>query len=395
MKARGNRRRIVAFTGIRSEYDLQYSIARELSRNPDIDFSFIVFGAHLSPLFGHTVEIIERDGFKIRDRIPSLVENDSPLGKAESAAILMNGICDAFERELPDLVIVCGDREETIVAATVATYANVPICHLFGGDKTFPEGVGDVDEQVRHATTKLAHLHFVTHDEHKERIIKMGEEPWRVNNFGSPALDKYLAAGNHGLGALKTYFGREDIVERQYCVLIHHPLPSNLEDSVLEIVNMLKALGQAGLQVFISYPNSDPGHQRIVEIIESWASTHPECIPYRNLPRDLFDPLIMNARFLIGNSSMGILEAPFLGLPAINVGKRQQERLNAGNVLFTSLKEEAIRDSIQKVLHDSAFSLRLQEGKYFYGNGHSGEKIARYLSDVPIDNALLAKRITY
>lgn len=387
------KRKIFAFSGMRSEYDLQYSIAKQLSSANNIDFGFIVFGAHLSNKYGLTLQNIENDGFRIYKKIHTLIEEDSLYSKAKSVALLSDGICEFFKTEKPDIIIVCGDREETIVASTIATYYNIPICHLFGGDKTYPDELGNVDEQIRNATTKLAHLHFVSHEDHRQRIIRMGEEDWRVHNFGSPALDKYIGIDSN-ISYVRDHF-KVEVCKKDYAVAIHHPLPNNIEETKEEISNILKTQITKKKITFISYPNSDPGNNEIIKIIDDFAQVSKYIIPYKNLSRNIFNSLIFNSEYLIGNSSMGILECPFLEIPAINVGRRQKERLNAGNVIFTDYHYSSIADAVDKITSDNEFKLALKKHKDFYGDGFSGEKIADYLKNVTIDNKLFAKKMMY
>ena len=386
-------KKIIAFSGIRSEYDLQYTIAKELNADPAIDFSYVVFGAHLSAKYGNTLENIEKDGFKIATKIHTLIEEDSLYSKAKSASLLAEGVCEYFKTNRPDLIIVCGDREETIIASTIATYFNIPICHLFGGDKTYPDALGNVDEQVRNATTKLAHLHFVSHEDHRQRIIKMGEETWRVINYGSPALDKYIGM-DADISLVKAFFNI-DVAKQGYAVLIHHPLPNNIEETKSEITNILKTQIGKGKLTFVSYPNTDPGNNEIIKIIDEYAGKSTLIRPYKNLSREIFNAVIINAEYLIGNSSMGILECPFLKMPAINVGRRQKERLNAGNVIFTDFNPVSISNAIEIIQYDKKFKEGLKTNKHFYGDGYSGKKIADYLKSITIDNKLFAKKMMY
>ncbi len=386
-------RKIIAITGTRSEYDLQYSVAKSLNNNPNVDFGFIVFGAHLCKSFGETVNLIHKDNFKILTKIFTQFDSDEHIAKAKSTALLMQGICSFLENQTPDLIMVAGDREETIIAATIATFLNIPVAHLYGGDNTFPEGIGDIDEQIRHATTKLSHIHFPIHPEHAQRIEKMGEEPWRIHCLGSPALDKYTQYESIPFAVITDHF-QQDIKPHQYAVVIHHPLPNNIEESLIELENIFTTLKKLQIKAFISYPNSDPGNQAIIDLIEEYAKDDLFII-YKNISRDIFIPLIKHSSFLIGNSSMGLLECPFLETPAINVGKRQQGRLNAGNVIFCNGSTNAIEQSINNVLYDSNFKDNLKKIKNAYGDGFSGEKIAYILATLPIDTKLLAKRITY
>lgn len=394
MEEKNRVRKIVAFTGIRSEYDLQYSVARELNSNINVDFGFFVFGAHLSEKFGYTLDLIKKDNFKIVCELLTLFDDSSEYSKAKSAAILMLGISDYFRKCKPDIIIVSGDREETIVAATVATFYNIPIAHLYGGDRTFPEGIGNIDEQIRHATTKLSHIHFPTHPEHAKRILNLGEEEWRVHCLGSPALDKFKMYENLNLNVVSNYFNTS-VSKGQYAVLIHHSLPNNIVESKEEIENILKVLLRNNIKTFISYPNNDPGNNIIINTIEKFANDTDNFILYKNLEREIFIPLISNSKFLIGNSSMGLVECPILEIPAINVGKRQQKRLNAGNVIFTSYEIESIQTAVDKINLDPKFKEKLKACKHFYGDGNSGAKIAKLLSSVELGSSILAKNISY
>lgn len=379
---------------MRSEYDLQYSVAKHLSETEHVDFSFMVFGAHLSERFGYTLNDIYADGFNIVSKSLTSLDSQSHYAKAKSSGVLMMAIADVFENDRPDLIIVAGDREETIIAATTATYFNIPVAHLFGGDKTFPENIGDVDEPIRHATTKLAHIHFPIHAQHAKRIEMMGEETWRIHNEGSPALDKYLMYPSASLANVEKYF-KMPITKNSYAVIIYHSLPNNINESCTELENILKVLADKNIKAFISYPNNDPGNYLIIELLEKFSKQHNNIILYKNLSKDIFIPLIQGTAFLIGNSSMGILECPFLEKPAINVGKRQQERLNAGNVIFCGTTEQKIAEAIDFVSNDDTYINDLHKNKYFYGDGFTGKKIANILSTIPIDNKLLAKQITY
>lgn len=388
------KRKVFAFTGIRSEYDLQYSLARHLHAMPGVDFRFVVFGAHLSEEFGLTVRDIEADGFNILARIKTPSDDDSFFGKTRTAAILLEAAARIFSEDRPDIIVVTGDREEVIAASVAATYFNIPICHLFGGDKTFPDELGNVDEQIRHATTKLAHLHFPIHKEHSDRIMRMGEEPWRVNNFGSPALDKYNLFEFPAIDELSVHFGIS-LKKKEYAVLIHHPLPNNVPETKLEVESMLEVLAGENILTFLSYPNSDPGNKVVIDTINDYAARNDNFVVYKNLPRKYFVPMISNSAFLIGNSSMGLLECPYLMIPAINVGPRQKQRINAGNVLFVDNDKKLIEAAIDKATKDHQFIQSLESIRYCFGNGQSGKRIAETIASIDLDAKLLAKRITY
>lgn len=383
--------KILTLTGIRSEYDLLYPLLKEMHEDNEIESKVVVAGAHLSPLHDFSVQQIEKDGFVITDKICNLLYSDSLSAKAKSASILMQGLSQTLEREKPDYLIVLGDREESIIGALTAGYMNIPVIHIAGGDHTHPIG-GNIDEEVRHATTKLSHIHFTMKKEHKARILKLGEEAWRVHNVGSGGIDRIRMTPTLNKEQLAQKLGKEILME--YAVVIHHPLNSQLDTGAKELKLIFDSLVEKGLKIFVGYPNSDPGFESIVKIIQEYEEQN-KIITYKNLDRLLFINLLRNAKVLIGNSSLGLHEAPYLCLPTINVGERQKERLAGNNVQFVNADKEQISKALDKALNDHDYSREMEKNRFVYGDGHMAEKCIEIIKSLPSKKEILAKKITY
>jgi GDP/UDP-N,N'-diacetylbacillosamine 2-epimerase (hydrolysing) len=382
------KRRILALTGIRSEYDILFSVFKEILNTENLELLLVVTGAHLSENHGYTKKEIVADGFEIHDEIQNLLSGDNASFRVKGLAIQLQGLVQTIERLKPDILLVLGDREEAMTIALAGAYMNIPIAHLCGGDKV----IGNVDDQIRHAVTKLAHLHFVTNIESAERVIQLGEEKFRVFNVGNPALDRLRDVA---------YLKQEDLFKKlnfkissPYLVVIQHPLSTEIESSYNQMKITLEALVETGYPAIIIYPNSDAGSQQIIRAIEEYEN-HKNIYIVKNLPRLEFVNLLRNASCLLGNSSAGILEAPFLKLPVINVGNRQKGRLHAENVEFIEHDKEKIKKAINKALFDQEYRKTVANCINPYGEGDSAKKIATILQTIDLDKKLLIKEITY
>jgi GDP/UDP-N,N'-diacetylbacillosamine 2-epimerase (hydrolysing) len=382
--------RVLALSGIRSEYDLLYPLLNQLEQDPCFDLGVIVCGAHLSSLHNYSVREIETDGFRIVERIENLLYSDSTASKARSAGILLQSLAPVLARENPDLLLVLGDREESVVGALAGSYVGVPVVHLAGGDHTHPIS-GNVDEEVRHATTKLSHIHLTMAEAHSERVRRLGEEPWRVFTVGSGGVDRLRTHPGLSRDALAGVLGPD--VEQDYLLLIHHPLGHDPAQGGEEIRVILEQCLRLGMPVFVGAPNSDPGSQGVIEVIEAYAG-RPGVHLYRNLDRDAFAGLLRHASCLLGNSSLGLHEAGYLGVPVINVGERQRGRLAGSHVQFVDATAEAVGQALQRAL-DPGYRQALRPGTSLYGDGYMAERAADILRRLPTKRALLAKNMTY
>lgn len=365
-------RRYLAFTGIRSDYDLLSGVYRQLHAADDTEIGLIVSMAHMSNTYGRTVRFVEDDGLPIVAKIEALLDSDSPSGRVKSAAILLQSCIHSVVAFSPDAVIVAGDREDALVGAILGVYLGLPVLHFFGGDHATD---GNVDNPVRHAVSKLASAHFVTHEQHRERLLRMGEPDFRIQVVGNPALDRFREEEAWDRTRLLSEMGEPEW--ERYALVIFHSIQGREDASSQDIENILDVLRELNLPAFISAPNSDAGGRAILKAIERYKDGDA-CHAYSNLSRPQFVNLMRHAAVMVGNSSAGLLEAPVIPLGVVNVGDRQRGRLSAENVCFVGTCKEEIRNGINIVLGDE-FQYHLNTTTSSYGDGHSVSRIVEVL----------------
>lgn len=373
-------KRILTFTSIRSDYDLMSKLYRLLDDDPGIDLRFVVSGAHLSRIYGYTVKELYKDGFRKVKKFNTLVNLDSKSSRIRAAGLLLIKAIDFVERYAPDLVMCAGDREDIIIAALIAGYLGIPFLHFFGGDHVAD---GHIDNPVRNAISKLATVHMVSTQEHKRRLIALGEEKKRIFVIGSIALDKFrehtMISKQEIRKKLKITAGFET-----YALVIFHAIAKEEKDAAIYFENILKTLKSKKINAFVSYPNTDPGSEKIIRKIERNRKDKSFYF-YRNLERDLFLSVYKGAEFIIGNSSSGIMEAASIRLPAINVGLRQKERACGKNVVFCAGSCKGIAQAIDKV-QNAAFRSDLKNSKNLYGDGKSSRRAYELIKKIDFNS---------
>jgi len=393
-------KRIVAvFTGNRAEYGLQYPILRAIEAHPDLEYRLIVSGAHLDPDFGATLEEIEADGFAIHAEVKIDMPKDSKSSTARAIGSGILSMSAALERIAPDILVVYADRFEGFAAVIAGTQMNVPTAHVEGGDLT--EG-GALDDSVRHAMSKLAHLHFTTNQQASNRVLAMGEEPWRVHTVGFPAIDM-IKDGNFAAPAdVAARLGLD--LARPVVLFTQHSVTTEFDQAAAQTQPSLEALtrlAQDGVQVVATYPNNDAGGRAIIAELEKLASRRvPGLSVHRSLGRWLYHGVLALAHdpdcrvACVGNSSSGIKETPAFGCPTVNIGSRQLGRLRADNVLDAGYDADAIAAATRSCLFDDSFRAICRSVANPYGLGDAGVKIAKALAEVALDEKLLRKRMT-
>lgn len=391
-----SRKRTVAiFTGNRAEYGQSYPVISAIAEDPRLDYQLLVSGAHLNEDFGRTVAEIENDGFTVHHEVEITGVDDGLAGTVEAigSGVLSTGrILAKIE---PDLVLVSADRFESFAAMIASTQLGLPTAHIEGGDLT--EG-GALDDSVRHALTKLAHLHFTTNDAATSRLLQMGEEPWRVYTVGLAMLD--LVAKRHFANPEAVAAALSIDVTRPIVVFTQHSVATENERAVDQIRPSLEALGKLvadGVQVIITYPNNDAGGRRIIEEIQRHTAAHDGFILRPHLGRRLYHGLLwicgqVGRGVCAGNSSSGIKETPAFGCPTVDIGARQSGRLRAANVLQVGYEAEAIEGAIRRGLFDDDWRALCASADNPYGHGDTGARIAEVLATVPIDAKLVQKR---
>ena len=384
------KRLILGVTGIRSEYDIMSSVFNAIDCHSTLDLKLVVTGAHLSDAYGHTIDEIRSDGFEIVDEIQNLLNGDQDFFRVKGLAIQLQGLVQTVARVRPDVLLVLGDREESMTTALVGAYMNIPVAHICGGDRV----VGNVDDQVRHAVTKLAHLHLVTNSESAARILRLGEQDFRIFNVGNPGLDRLIDMPELNSSDLSLRLGFEIAEREPLLLLIQHVISTEIDHAYDQMRVTLDAVKDLGLPTVLSYPNSDAGGQKMIQAILEYKSL-PNLHITKNIPRLEFVNLMRRASCLLGNSSAGILEAPLLKLPVVNIGNRQKGRLHAENVKFVPHKKEKIIEAVQHAVYNIEYREEVGHCSNPYGDGKSSKKIAEILANLTIDDKLIIKDITY
>lgn len=380
------KRRIGVVTTSRADYSHLYWPLRELAAHPEVDLGVFVLGAHLSPQFGNTIGEIERDGFPIQARIECLLSSDSDTGMAKTIGVAILGLADALTAWRPDLLLLIADRYEMLAPAAVALALRIPIAHIEGGEIS----QGAIDDQVRNALTKLAHIHFTSTPGAHRRVIAMGEEPWRVHHAGAPSLDHLRRSQIPTRAVLEVHLGLT--LQTPSILVAYHPV-TILKDTTAEADTLFAALAQTAGQLLFVYPNADAGSYALIERTNALAATRPHTHIFVNLDPITYWSLLGNVDAMVGNSSSGIMEAASFALPTVNVGMRQQGRERARNVIDAPAETRAILAAIQRAL-DPDFREGLRGMANPYGDGTAAATIARVLTTVPLGGLLIKQPTT-
>jgi UDP-N-acetylglucosamine 2-epimerase (non-hydrolysing)/GDP/UDP-N,N'-diacetylbacillosamine 2-epimerase (hydrolysing) len=381
MRKSSNKRRIGVITTSRADYSHLYWPLRELAAHPDIDLAVFALGAHLSPEFGSTLKEIERDGFPIQARIECLLSSDTDTGMAKTIGVAILGLADALTAWRPDILLLIADRYEMLAPASVALALRIPIAHIEGGEIS----QGAIDDQVRNALTKLAHIHFTSTPTARRRVIAMGEEAGRVHRAGAPSLDHLRRSALLDRPALEAKLGLKFIAPT--ILAAWHPV-TILRDTNAEAEALFTALAEAPGQLIFVYPNADAGSHALIERTKELASERPQTHIYVNLDAVTYWSLLGQVDAMVGNSSSGIMEAASFALPVINVGMRQQGRERARNVIDALAETGAIRDAMHRALSPE-FRESLRGMTNPYGDGSAAKTIAHVLTTVQLEGLLI------
>jgi UDP-N-acetylglucosamine 2-epimerase (non-hydrolysing) len=338
--------KIAVFTGSRAEYGLLYWLLKSLDADPTCDQQLIVSAMHLSPEFGLTVQQIEKDGFEISDKIEMLLSSDTPVGVAKSIGVGIISFGEALDRSKPDLLIILGDRFEALAMATAANIMGVPIMHLHGGEIT----EGAYDDSIRHAITKFSHIHGVSSESSRRRVIQLGEDPKRVFTIGALGIEHIHKGKLTSLSKVEKYIDFN--LGKKYFFLAYHPATYSNEKAESTIKNILSIVNEfPEFKLIITLANADDGGRSINAIIQKFEDKYPTRIKViSSLSSQMYLTLLKFASCIIGNSSSGIIEAPSLKTVTINIGDRQKGRDAASSVLHCGTKKTEIYSAIRKTL---------------------------------------------
>ena len=384
-----NVRTICAVITARPSYSRVKTALQAIKDHPNLKLQLVVAGSALLDRYGNALNFIEKDGFEVTEKVFMVLEGENKTAMAKTTGLGVMELANVFYNLQPDAVLTIADRFETIATSIAAAYQNIPLIHLQGGEVT-----GNIDEKVRHANTKLADLHFVTSEDAKERVLKLGENPDFVFNTGCPSID--LAAEVIGQTSLDfdpfdKYggVGASFPIHEDYIVVMQHPVTTEYDAAKKDVLKTLEVIDQLGTNAFWFWPNVDAGADGTSNGIRSYRERHqPKNIHFfKNMEPNDFLKLLLHSKCLIGNSSVGIRECSFLGVPVVNIGTRQNRRLRGDNVIDVAYNKAEILAAITQQL-----TVPKNKKSTIYGAGDSGFRIAEILATTTLP---FHKTITY
>jgi UDP-hydrolysing UDP-N-acetyl-D-glucosamine 2-epimerase len=370
-------KKIAVFTATRAEYGHLKGILKYFQKNTNIDLQLLCGGSHFSNTFGETSEEIKSDGFNITEKIDYLLASDTPESIVKSLGLVTLLSSDILIRLKPDILIVLGDRYETLGICQAAMILKIPIAHIHGGERT----EGAIDEAIRHSVTKMAHLHFTSTEEYRKRVIQLGETPSTVFNFGAPSLDNLHTFRRYSCEEIFSQFGISHI-SGDFVIVTYHPVTLLPDGGIHEFKVLLSCLkSRQNISIIFTYPNADTYGSEIIQLIKNFGQSFPSRTGIvKSLGQDRYFSLAKMSAAVIGNSSSGIIEIPSLCIPSINIGDRQKGRVSAKSVQHVPANQDAISKALDICLLPK-FRSSL-EGQYNpHGNGMAAEKITNKIID--------------
>lgn len=382
-------RKVCVVIGSRANYSSIKAVMRAVEAHPALTLQVVASASALLDRYGSVVKIMEADGFKINAKVYMLVEGETPATMAKSTGMGLMELPSVFNILKPDVVITVGDRFETMATTLAAAYMNIPLAHTMGGEVS-----GNIDENIRHAITKFANIHFPACDDARDRIVRLGERPESVHNVGCPRMDLVaeVVAKEHDLDSavLSEGVGASFSTNDDFILVSQHPVTGEYGAGEYQISETLSAVRDISLPALVLWPNADAGAEDISRGIRKYREKNPDA-PFhyiKNMPPEVYLPLMVKTRCLVGNSSSAIREGAFIGTPAVNVGSRQTNRQRGKNVIDSSYEREEILTQIQDRLSLGG----CLQSEPIYGDGNAGPRIAELLATEPL---ILDKVITY
>jgi len=382
-------RKVCVVIGSRANYSSIKSAMRAVRDHPELELQLVVGASALLDRYGTVLDVIERDGFEPDERVFMLIEGETPATMAKSTGLGLLELPTAFDRLDPDVVITVGDRFETMATALAATYMNIPLAHTMGGEVS-----GNIDESIRHAVTKFAHIHFPACADAADRIVRMGEDPANVHMVGCPRMDlvaEVLADGGDGLSSLfEVGVGGRFSLDEPFLLVSQHPVTTEYGDGGHQIGETLAAVQELDLPAIVLWPNADAGSEDIAAGMRRFREHEDDSKLhfFKNLPTTDYIRLMARTSCLVGNSSSAIREGAFIGTPSVNIGHRQDGRQRGPNLLDVAYDRGEIAGAVRRQLEHGPY-----ETAPIYGDGHAGTRIADVLAETEMPS--IQKRITY
>lgn len=370
-------KKVLYVTGTRADYGLMHKTLELLNNDDDIELDIVATGMHLMDEFGYSIDEIKKDNFNLHIVNQTFLKDDEK-SMVNFIGNLITDLTNIFTEIKPDIVLLLGDRGEMLAGAIVASYLQIPIAHIHGGDVS-----STVDDATRHSITKFANIHFAATEKSASRIKQMGENPNNIFVVGAPGLDSIISIkDNIDEDYLKKKYG----IQKDFVLVLQHPVSLEIDNSEFQISQTLDAVISTDYQVIVVYPNADAGGRAMIDKIKEY-----DVQTYKNIPHDDFIGLLGLARILIGNSSSGIIESSSFKLPVINIGTRQQGREKADNVVDVDYDYSEILKAIDYIKSED-YLIKLNKCINPYGDGKACEKICKILKEIEINDNLLNKQ---
>lgn len=371
-------------TSSRSDYGIYQPILRALRREPDLETYLYATGMHLSPQFGHTIDMITANGDRVDERVDMLLASDTPEGVSKSMGAGVTAFAQAFGRFRPDLLMLLGDRFDMLPAGLAALPFRIPVAHIHGGELT----QGAIDNSIRHSITKLSHLHFVATREYAARVAQLGEEPWRITVSGAPSLDNLDEMGLMDRAELEKKYAIS--LSQPTLLVTFHPVTLETDQTEWQISELLACLHQLDMPVVFTAANADTHHHEIDQKIAAYVSTRSNAYYVDNFGVHGYLSMLNIAAAMVGNTSSGIIEAASFGLPVVNIGTRQQGRVRGANVIDVDYSREEVKKGVQLALSGD-FKRKIDNAENPYKFGNASQIIVQKLKEVIIDDRLIKK----
>jgi GDP/UDP-N,N'-diacetylbacillosamine 2-epimerase (hydrolysing) len=378
-------RKILVVTVARSDFSIYLPTLLKLKNDKEIILEIAATGMHLSPAYGSTYKIIEKEGFTINYKLETLVSSDNPVGIGKTIGLGVISFSDLFHQSKPDIVLILGDRFDMMPVAIAALAFKIPIAHIHGGEKT----MGAIDDSIRHCLTKLSHIHFATTKNHVKRILQLGENPNLVFHCGSPSIENLSTIKKISKHDFLQSLGLNEWSSFILCTF--HPVTLQFEDVKIQIENFIKGIINSGQNAIITLPNADTGNYEIIETIKHFSKDNHKIKLIDSLGTERYFNAMIHADCMVGNSSSGIIEAPFFSLPVVNVGDRQKGRDRGFNVIDVNCNSKEITNAILFANTKDFKNSIIDKDNPYKSDVNASEIILNTLKQIVINQDLLMK----
>ncbi len=379
-------KKLMFITGSRGEWGYIRPILGLIKKRQDVEYVLVVTNMHLLPAYGSSYKEIERDGFKIHYKVYMSLDGYSHYTQAKSLGIFLSSLPDIIENEKPDWIVLAGDRGEQLMGAIAGAYTYTPVAHIQAGELS-----GNIDGMTRHAIGKLVHMHFAANENAADRLIKLGEEQFRVFNVGAPQIDEMVQAQYTSLDQIEKKYSLN--LQEGYLLAVMHPVTEEAKEAGKQAEIFVKALNKIQFPKVVILPNNDAGSKKVRVALDEYREG--EYYMFANLKREDYLGLLKNCNCIAGNSSSGLLEAPTFKIPAVNIGRRQNLRFRGCNVIDVDFDIDKIIDGINKAISEKFRNYLNENCTNPYGDGHSSERILELLINTHVDAKWLVKTLTY